>query len=158
MVKCAEEIPISYLNKGQIYGLMIMDLAPPATIPPQTLQYRTSVRITFDDETQRLDPASYWRLWKEGRGMNEASQGKGGLTAVEYPEDGGENPHIQTEEEFIDGFKVTWIMEPAAHTKSCTIPIRSRLLSTDFSHSKGVIGVPLRLCAKLSPYPPTPDQ
>lgn len=154
MVKSAEEIPISYLNKGQTYGLMIMDLAPPETDPQQPLRYRTSVRITFDDEGQRSDPALYWRLWKEGRGMDEARQEGKGLTAVEYAPADGENSQIQMEQVSVDGFCVTWIVEPATSTQFCTIPIRFRFLSTDFSYSKGVKGIPLRLCAKtelLSP-------
>ncbi|KAJ5106860.1 hypothetical protein N7456_003535 [Penicillium angulare] len=157
MVKSAEEIPISYLNKGQTYGLMIMDLAPPAATPPQPLQYRTFIRIAFDDERQRLDPALYWRLWKEGRGMDEARQEGKGLTAVEYAPADGDNSHIQLEQAFVDGFCVTWIVEPAASTQLCTIPIRFRFLSTDFSYSKGVKGVPLRFCAKTELLSPKAD-
>ncbi|KAJ5100758.1 hypothetical protein N7456_006810 [Penicillium angulare] len=115
--------------------------------PPQALQYRTFIRITFDDERQILDPALYWRLWKEGRGMDEARQEGKGLTAVEYAPANGDTSHIQLEQVFEDGFCVTWVVEPAASTQVCTVPIRFRFLSTDFNYSKGVKGVPLRFCA-----------
>ncbi|KAJ5288252.1 CP2 transcription factor [Penicillium angulare] len=38
MVKSVEEIPILYLNKGQVYGTIVMDLNPPA-IPLEVFRY-----------------------------------------------------------------------------------------------------------------------
>jgi len=85
MIKHADEIPITYLNKGQAYSVSVVDTAP--TIPLlQGTRYRTFVRISFEDEQQRQRPANCWQLWKEGRGTNEAHQRGGKLQAVEYVE------------------------------------------------------------------------
>lgn len=147
MVKSADEIPMSYLNKGQVYGLMVMDLTPPV-ITPEKLRYRTFVRISFDDEEQRSNPALYWRLWKEGRGINEAQQRGSDLLAIEFAAENKNSRHMHLEKVSMDGFCVTWDVERAESTKACTIPLRFNFLSTDFSHSKGVKGTPVRLCAK----------
>lgn len=147
MVKSAKEIPISYLNKGQVYGLMVMDLNS-SVISPETLRYRTFIRISFDGEEQRLNPAASWRLWIEGRGTTESQQRGSDLLAIEFAIDDKNHRHMQLEQVSIDGFCVTWNAESTESTKSCTIPLRFNFLSTDFSHSKGVKGIPVRLCAK----------
>lgn len=55
---------------------------------------------------------------------------------------------IQLERTSLDGFSVTWCADSTTRMPSCTIGIRFNFLSTDFSHSKGVKGARLRLCAK----------
>ena len=85
MIKHIDEIPVTYLNKGQAYSLSIVDTTPILLVPIGT-RYRTSVRISFDDEQQRQRPAKCWQLWMEGRGTNEAHQRGGKLQAVEYVE------------------------------------------------------------------------
>ena len=153
MVKHAEEIPVTYLNKGQTYVVNIVD-----TIPEQNMtnlvKYRTFVRISFEDESQRRRPGACWQLWKEGRGTNEAHQRGGRLQAVEFvdqtqlggPEDPG-RPRMELESASFDGFCVSWTLAPNA-SADCSIGVRFNFLSTDFSHSKGVKGIPVRLCAK----------
>src|SRR5207247_1252986 len=43
------------------------------------------------------------------------------------------------------------IWTPGSHgAAECNIAVRFNFLSTDFSHSKGVKGIPVRLCAKTS--------
>ena len=83
MVKHANEVPLTYLNKGQIYSLSIIDSNPPL-MSLQPIQYRTYVRISFNEGEQRLKAASCWQPWKEGRGLDEAHQRGGKLLAVEY--------------------------------------------------------------------------
>jgi CP2 transcription factor len=47
----------------------------------------------------------------------------------------------------FDGFSVIWT--PGVNGMAeCNIAVRFNFLSTDFSHSKGVKGIPVRLCAK----------
>ncbi|KAJ6103671.1 hypothetical protein N7486_003893 [Penicillium sp. IBT 16267x] len=61
---------------------------------------------------------------------------------------------VQIEQTSFDGFCVTWTADPVTGPSGCTIPVRFNFLSTDFSLSKGVKGIPVRLCAKtelLSP-------
>ncbi|PSN62693.1 CP2 transcription factor family protein-like protein [Corynespora cassiicola Philippines] len=153
MIKHADEIPVTYLNKGQAYSISLVD-----TIPVQTasapLKYRTFVRISFEDEQQRQRPAACWQLWKEGRGTNEAHQRGGRLQAVEFVDPsqvgGGEvqgRPKVELESASFDGFAVTWTPVHNA-APECSIAVRFNFLSTDFSHSKGVKGIPVRLCAK----------
>lgn len=162
MVKHRREVPVSYLNKGQAYSLTIIDSTPPI-VTSEPIQYRTYVRVSFEEEEQRTKPAACWQLWKEGRGSNEAHQRGGKLLAVEYvdPLQGGGDDHkhrqIHVEHTSFDGFCVTWTPNPATGTSDCTIPVRFNFLSTDFSHSKGVKGIPVRLCAKTELLSPGDD-
>lgn len=154
MIRNAEEILVTYLNKGQAYQLTVQDTSSAAPAPPGT-KYRTYVRISFEDDQQRQKPGVCWSLWKEGRGTTEAHQRGGKLQAVEYCEAGpsaegaDKKAQIELEASSFDGFCVTWT--PALHRPAeCTIIVRFNFLSTDFSHSKGVKGIPVRLCAKTS--------
>lgn len=161
MVKHKREVPISYLNKGQAYNLTVIDSTPPMT-SSEPVKYRTFVRVSFDEEEQRAKPSVCWQLWKEGRGLNESHQRGGKLLAVEYvdPLQGGDsNKHrqIQIEQMSFDGFCVTWTANPGTGASDCTIPVRFNFLSTDFSHSKGVKGIPVRLCAKTEILAPGED-
>ncbi|PGH15417.1 hypothetical protein AJ79_02393 [Helicocarpus griseus UAMH5409] len=153
MVKDPDEIPITYLNKGQAYTMSVLDTAP-LTSGAQPLKYRTFVRVSFEDDEQRSKPANCWQLWKEGRGSNEAHHRDGKLLAVEHvdPNQGGDGDirpsQIQLESANFDGFSVLWSPNAATGTPGCSISVRFNFLSTDFSHSKGVKGIPVRLCAK----------
>ncbi|EUC49729.1 hypothetical protein COCMIDRAFT_22708 [Bipolaris oryzae ATCC 44560] len=153
MVKQPDEVPVTYLNKGQAYSISLVDTAP-LQPPSPNLKYRTFIRISFEDEQQRQRPASCWQLWKEGRGTNEAHQRGGRLQAVEFVDPsqvgGGEvqgRPRVELESSSFDGFVVTWTPVPNA-SPECSLAVRFNFLSTDFSHSKGVKGIPVRLCAK----------
>jgi hypothetical protein len=152
MIKHADEIPVTYLNKGQAYSVSIVDTAPTIPIPPGT-RYRTFIRISFEDEQQRQRPATCWQLWKEGRGTNEAHQRGGKLQAVEYVEASqpaerdDKRTSVKLDTASFDGFSVIWTPAVNGMTE-CNIAVRFNFLSTDFSHSKGVKGIPVRLCAK----------
>jgi hypothetical protein len=157
MIKHADEIPVTYLNKGQAYSVSIVDTAP--TIPlPQGTRYRTFVRISFEDEQQRQRPATCWQLWKEGRGTNEAHQRGGKLQAVEYveanqpAESDDKRTRVNLDTASFDGFSVIWTLGINGSAE-CNIAVRFNFLSTDFSHSKGVKGIPVRLCAKTETVP-----
>lgn len=153
MIKHSDEIPITYLNKGQAYTVSIFDTRPPG-LQATPVRYRTFVRVSFEDEQQRARPGSCWQLWKEGRGSNEAHQRGGKLLAVEYvdPNQGGDDAtrksQVELESASFDGFAVTWYPNPSPGVPDCSISVRFNFLSTDFSHSKGVKGIPVRLCAK----------
>jgi hypothetical protein len=153
MIKSSDEVPVTYLNKGQAYSISLVDTAPVQT-STAPLKYRTFIRISFEDEQQRQRPASCWQLWKEGRGTNEAHQRGGRLQAVEFVDPsqvgGGEvqgRPRVEVESSSFDGFVVTWTPVQNA-APECSLAVRFNFLSTDFSHSKGVKGIPVRLCAK----------
>lgn len=151
MIKHPDEIPVTYLNKGQAYTISIADTAPPSS--GSNARYRTYIRISFHDEGQRAKPAQCWQLWKEGRGTNEAHQRGGRLQAVEFvensanSEDEKKKVKVELESASFDGFAVTWLASTSGQTDAL-ISVRFNFLSTDFSHSKGVKGIPVRLCAK----------
>ena len=178
MIKDPEEIPITYLNKGQAYALSVNDTLGTAMAPMQP-RYRTTVRISFEDDEQRQKPAACWQLWKEGRGSAESHQRGGKLQAVEFAksnqseqDSGKARPRIDLEMASFDSFIVNWT--PAPGSTDCNIAVRFNFLSTDFSHSKGMLrappafvssflasqytdfpifvlgvkGIPVRLCAK----------
>lgn len=156
MIKHPDEIPVTYLNKGQAYSISIVDTKPPPPDGPP-VKYRTFVRISFHDETQRSRPAGCWQLWKEGRGLSEAHHRGGKLQAVEYVDnqanggDGKKEAKVALESASFDGFSVAW--SPAlsgSGSAEASVSVRFNFLSTDFSHSKGVKGIPVRLCAKTA--------
>ena len=153
MIKDCDEIPVTYLNKGQAYAISISDgmgLGPAAG----PIKYRTVIRISFEDEQQRQRPAACWQLWKEGRGLAESHLRGGKLQAVEYvdPNQGGDEetkrPRVELEAASFDCFSVTWAPSAGSSSADCSVAVRFNFLSTDFSHSKGVKGIPVRLCAK----------
>jgi hypothetical protein len=160
MIKHADEIPVTYLNKGQAYSVSIVDTAPTMPLPAGT-RYRTFIRISFEDEQQRQRPATCWQLWKEGRGTNEAHQRGGKLQAVEYveanqpAESDDKRTRVDIDTASFDGFSVIWTPGINGSTE-CNIAVRFNFLSTDFSHSKGVKGIPVRLCAKTETLPTGP--
>ena len=153
MVRQVDEIPVTYLNKGQAYTISIVDSASRAPFAGP-VKYRTVIRISFEDEQQRQRPSACWQLWKEGRGLAEAHQRGGKLQAVEYvdPHPGAEDdprrPRIELESASFDSFAVTWAPSTVNANAECSVAVRFNFLSTDFSHSKGVKGIPVRLCAK----------
>ncbi len=148
---------MTYLNKGQAYTMSIVDTAPPPTSFGD-IKYRTFVRISFEDERQRQKPSACWQLWKEGRGTNEAHQRGGKLQAVEFvdPNAGADEDanraKLQLDTASFDGFSVVW-SPGSTGTKECSVAVRFNFLSTDFSHSKGVKGIPVRLCTKTEIIP-----
>jgi CP2 transcription factor len=153
MIATADEIPVTYLNKGQAYSVSIIDTAPAPTLPgPTPAQYRTSIRISFEDGQQGQRAAKRWRLWKEGRGTTEAHRRGGILQGVEYVEardvtEDDSRTRVNLETASVDGFSVLWA-QGSGGPAECHIAVRFNFLSTDFSHSKGVKGILSRLCAK----------
>lgn len=119
---------------------------PSVVYNAESTQHRTFIRISFDEEQQRSDPTAYWQLWKTARGLNESKKSDDKLKAVEYM--GENNPFMHVEQVSLDGFSVTWTGNPTDRVPQCSIPLRFNFLSTDFTLSKGVKGIQVRLCAK----------
>lgn len=151
MVQQANEVPITYLNKGQIYSVCIVDTAP--IMPGLALvQYRTSIRISIGDGQQGVSPETRWDLWKVGRGTNEAHQHGGKLQGVEYVDTGDivaydSRVRVKLENSSLDGFSVLWT-RGSDDSADCHVAVRFNFLSTDFSYSRGVKGILSQLCAK----------
>ncbi|KAI9039367.1 uncharacterized protein KD926_009510 [Aspergillus affinis] len=145
------EIPVTYLNRRQAYKVSVVDTAPPLT--SSSVRYRTHVRISFDDDKQRADPAAAWKIWMEGRGLAEAREANSKLAAVEFVDVkpntmGFAENRMELESSSLDGFCVAWTSHPQSAGFGCELHVLFNFLSTDFSLSKGVRGSPLRLCAK----------
>ncbi|KAJ6012408.1 hypothetical protein N7522_002763 [Penicillium canescens] len=153
MLRHANESPVTYLDKGQTYSLTVAD-TDLSTKKAGLFEYRTFVHVSFEAEAQRSNPAASWQLWKEGRGLKEAHERKGKVLAIEYVgfsrgDVRNQGLHqIRLEENFVDGFCITWIADSSANVRKAAILLKFNFLSTDFSRSKGVKGVPVRLCAK----------
>lgn len=152
MVKHKDEVPVTYLNKGQSYLLFVFDCDPPRTTQP--VKYRTHIRVSFNEPDQRAKPAACWELWRDVRGLKEARQRDGKPLAVEYVStsqdqdiDGKDGP-VQFEQSSVDGFSVIWTADPVTGVAQCAIRVRFNFLSTDFNIAKGVKGTTVRLCAK----------
>lgn len=83
--------------------------------------------------------------------MNEAHQRGGKLQAVEFVGAGQSHSDTGANVELVqasfDGFCVIWGPNKNGLAE-CAVSVRFNFLSTDFSHSKGVKGIPVRLCAK----------
>lgn len=157
MIRQADEVPVTYLNKGQAYAVTIHDNKK-GIQSIGSFRYRTIFRICFEDEQQRQNPSACWQLWKEGRGLAEAHQRSGKLQAVEYLglKPGGyteiEKPRIELETASFDCFSVTWSPAPDRSTVSCSILIRFNFFSTEFRRSQGFPGAPVRLYAKTETF------
>jgi hypothetical protein len=152
MINQADEIPVTYLNKGHVYSVLILDTAPPMP-GPIPVQYRTAIRMSFEDGQQGQAAAKRWKLWKDARVAKDLHQRGSKLHGVEFvehaqvTEDHGKRARANLETASIDGFSVLWT-QGSGGSADCHIAIRFNVLSTDFTHSKGVKGIPSRLCAK----------
>ena len=152
MMKQTDDIPVTYLNKSQVYVISIADTTPPMPLSLGS-QYRTSIRISFVNEQQRQRRAACWQMWKEGRGADEARQRGGRMHAVEYIETGqhvesdAKRARVNLDAASLDGFTVIWTPR-ANYPIECSIAVRFNFLSTDFSHLHGVKGIPVWLCSK----------
>lgn len=158
MIHHPNDIPVTYLNKGHQYMISITDSQPPLSTNG-VLKYQTSIRVTFEEPAHASNPAACWGLWKETRG-HELHPAGSNLHAVEMVNLNQENKDqsclVQLERTSLDGFCVTWYANPTSGSLVCQIGVRFNFLSTDFSHSKGVKGAPLRLCAKTELMLPLP--
>ncbi|KAJ5909021.1 hypothetical protein N7495_001703 [Penicillium taxi] len=155
MIQDLKDVPVTYLNKGQTYAITITDLKP-HPLTQGIIKYRTSIRVSFEEREHVSKPSAYWALWKQNRG-HEAHREFGNLYAVEFvdpKEDEDQLYSIELEKVDLDGFVVTWYADASTGRFDCTMGVRFHFLSTDFSHSKGVKGSPLRLCAKTETEAP----
>lgn len=158
IVTYPREVPIAYLNKGQTYNLTVFDSNAPR-LSTNSIQYRTSVRISFEEEEQRSNPAACWRIWQETRGFNQARRHDSTPLAVEYlgsrqqSVENGMNGLIKVQKTSLDGFCITWSANSTSGISECTVSLRFNFLSTDFSRSKGVKGSPVRFCVKTEMLP-----
>ncbi|QIW96511.1 hypothetical protein AMS68_002029 [Peltaster fructicola] len=153
LAESREETPVTYLNKGRLYDLHILDTAHQRHAPSA---YRTCVRLAFEDDAvgeEQGSPASWWRMWEEIRGTAEAGKEQRLAQAIEYvpwsslladhrgvPQQSS-MPHLESVS--LDGFNLLW---SASESALCSITVRFHFLSTDFTRLKGIKGRMIRLC------------
>lgn len=144
------EIPISYLNKRQIYTIAIHDIQSGSPLGIAAT-YRTYIRVCFDEAKQRTDPTQYWQFWKEGRDTGNPQRHGRKLQAIEHvPQPAATHcpkTSLHLEKVAIDGFCVTWTVTPG-HPSYREVQFRCNFHSTDFGQSLGSKGTPMRLCVK----------
>lgn len=125
-----------------------MDSSPPASTR-EAVQYRSFIRVSFEQEQQRCDPVACWELWKKVRQSSESKKRDMPPMAVQYA--GQHNPNIVVEQANLDGFAIVWTALANAENR-CSIPVRFNFLSTDFTLSKGIKGDSVRLCVKTERF------
>ncbi|KAJ5911896.1 uncharacterized protein N7473_001199 [Penicillium subrubescens] len=145
MVSDQGEKPETYLNKGQIYYIRIVDTAPPPSDSEKTT-YRTFVGVSFKEQDQEMSAEAYWRLWAVRRAVSNLDETDHEHRAVEFADE--QRPWVELTEEFTNGFSVTWTIDSLTSLNECHIPVRFNFLSTDFTLVKGVKGLSARLCVK----------
>ena len=83
MLRHSSDIPVTYLNKRQVYTVSVIDNS--SLVQNNDLKhYRTTLRIAFDEEDQRRNAPACWRLWKDGRGTFESGGNPEKLRAIDY--------------------------------------------------------------------------
>ncbi|KAJ8660266.1 hypothetical protein O0I10_004128 [Lichtheimia ornata] len=123
----SEDLPLTYLNKGQMYGLSITDAEEFEG------DISTTVSIMFHDESHRKVAVDFWKFWlsqqkdpDNARAIDIDTTHSNGVYNIECP--------------YFDGISFRWNGKAGV-----SINIRFNFLSTDFSRIKGVKGIPLRL-------------
>ncbi|KAJ2771896.1 hypothetical protein GGI18_004960, partial [Coemansia linderi] len=123
----ADESPLTYLNKGQLYGVTLVDKTLADTF------YSTTLRIAFHEDSHRRGAATYWNFWlnqqESPRSARAIELDKAGSTGV-----------VAAESKQFDRVTFQW-----HGRRGAKVMIRFNCLSTDFSRIKGVKGIPLRI-------------
>ncbi|CAG8417365.1 unnamed protein product [Penicillium salamii] len=141
IINFQNEVPVSYLNKGQVYYITVTDSMMPFVA--EAAQFRTFIRISFEEEHRR-NSAARWQLWKDGRESTSSKRRELPPMAVQYA---GQGDQMLVEQANLDGFSILWTTL-ANGANRCSIPVRFNFLSTDFTLAKGVKGESVRLCVK----------
>jgi hypothetical protein len=151
MVEQAEEATVTYLNKGQTYHVSMVDAECSRNEVCSSVEYRTSIWVSFQDQEQRENPARLWEIWSRSPSTKKTSSAPlHAVTFVDTVQSAKMNGQIskpRLEANSVDGFTVRWAAEPGRQG-ACNISLKLEFLSTDFSQLKGVEGAPNRLCVE----------
>ncbi|KAJ2907641.1 hypothetical protein GGI21_003685, partial [Coemansia aciculifera] len=123
----ADDSPLTYLNKGQLYGVSIMDKSQADTF------YSTTLRIAFHEDSHRKGAAAHWNFW-----LNQQESPRS-ARAIELDKAGSIGV-VAAESKQFDRVSFQW-----QGRRGAKVMIRFNCLSTDFSRIKGVKGIPLRI-------------
>ncbi|KAJ2156240.1 hypothetical protein GGF46_005317 [Coemansia sp. RSA 552] len=122
-----DESSLTYLNKGQLYGISILDRGHAEAI------YCTTMRIAFHEDSHRKSAATYWNFWLNQQESPRTAR------AVELDKAGSIGV-VAAENKQFDRVTFQW-----QGRRGAKVMIRFNCLSTDFSRIKGVKGIPLRI-------------
>ncbi|KAJ1939413.1 hypothetical protein FBU59_004131, partial [Linderina macrospora] len=122
-----DEPALTYLNKGQLYGISLQDRTHSEEF------FSTTLRITFHEDSHRKGASTYWNFW-----LNQQENPRT-ARAVELDKAGSLGV-IAAESRLFDRVTFQW-----QGRRGAKVMIRFNCLSTDFSRIKGVKGIPLRI-------------
>ncbi|ORX67599.1 hypothetical protein DL89DRAFT_225624 [Linderina pennispora] len=122
-----DEPALTYLNKGQLYGISLQDRTHSEEY------FSTTLRITFHEDSHRKGASTYWNFW-----LNQQENPRT-ARAVELDKAGSIGV-IAAESRLFDRVTFQW-----QGRRGAKVMIRFNCLSTDFSRIKGVKGIPLRI-------------
>ncbi|KAJ2076828.1 hypothetical protein H4R24_005484 [Coemansia sp. RSA 988] len=123
----ADDPAMTYLNRGQLYGVTMMDKTNSDAF------YSTTLRITFHEDSHRKSAPTYWNFWLNQQEDPHVAR------AVELDKAGSIGV-VSTENKWFDRLTFQW-----QGRRGAKVMVRFNCLSTDFSRIKGVKGIPLRI-------------
>ncbi|KAJ2238104.1 hypothetical protein H4R99_006957, partial [Coemansia sp. RSA 1722] len=123
----ADESTLTYLNKGQMYAISMLDKTHSDAF------YNTTLRIAFHEDSHRKSSATYWNFW-----LNQQENPRS-ARAIEIDKAGSIGV-IAAENKQFNQVAFQW-----QGRRGAKVMIRFNCLSTDFSRIKGVKGIPLRI-------------
>ncbi|KAI9253552.1 CP2 transcription factor-domain-containing protein [Sporodiniella umbellata] len=123
----ADEGPMTYLNKGQYYTVVLKDM------DRWEGEITSSLVLTFHEEIHRADTSNFWKFWLSHQPEAESAR------AIEL-DPTKSNTTQMIDSGLFDRVSFRWYGHVGA-----TVHVRLNCLSTDFSRIKGVKGIPLRL-------------
>ncbi|KAM8841262.1 grainyhead-like transcription factor 2b isoform 1-T1 [Spinachia spinachia] len=128
------EGPMTYLNKGQFYGVTLNELSASKHLRHPISKVRSVVMVVFSEDKNRDEQLKYWKYWHSRQ--HTAKQRV--LDIADYKESFNTIGNI--EEIAYNAISFTWDVNEEAK-----IFITVNCLSTDFSSQKGVKGLPLMI-------------
>nr|XP_040043976.1 grainyhead-like transcription factor 2b [Gasterosteus aculeatus aculeatus] len=128
------EGPMTYLNKGQFYGVTLNELSASKRLRHPISKVRSVVMVVFSEDKNRDEQLKYWKYWHSRQ--HTAKQRV--LDIADYKESFNTIGNI--EEIAYNAISFTWDVNEEAK-----IFITVNCLSTDFSSQKGVKGLPLMI-------------
>lgn len=132
-----DEPSLTYLNKGQLYGISLLDKMQTNTV------YTTTMRIAFHEDSHRKNSSTYWNFWLNQQEVPRYAQ------AIELDK-AGSLGITMTKDKNFDKVSFQW-----HGLRGARLMVRFNCLSTDFSRIKGVKGIPLRI--NMDTYQITPN-
>ncbi|XP_035287550.1 grainyhead-like protein 2 homolog isoform X3 [Anguilla anguilla] len=128
------EGPMTYLNKGQFYGITLSESGANKCLRHPISKVRSVIMVVFSEDKNRDEQLKYWKYWHSRQ--HTAKQRV--LDIADYKESFNTIGNI--EEIAYNAVSFTWDV-----TEEAKIFITVNCLSTDFSSQKGVKGLPLMI-------------